>query len=147
MRTTAPRLGSRSARVPESLRSLPVSSGTGFSLFGSSGLFVLNRYQVVLAGVPVPGQTTAPVPHETTTVFFGTPNATYEVFVFLLVVFDCGADSESAVILSFLAAADARSSWRVFTGPAISFFVLRSNRYHLLAPFSFTSACWPESSE
>src|SRR3954469_1530669 len=110
MRTTAPRLGSRSARVPESLRSLPVNSGTGFSLFGSSGLFVLNRYQVVLCGVPVPGQTTASVPHDTTTVFFGTPNATYDDFVFLFVVFDAVADdSVSFVMWSFLAAVDARS--------------------------------------
>src|SRR6185436_14949572 len=81
MRTIGPRVWSKSARVPESRRSLPVSSGIGFGLFGSSGLLYLNRYQVVDVGVvATPGQATASVPHETTTVFFGVPKTTYECF-------------------------------------------------------------------
>src|SRR5215471_9689402 len=77
MSTTGPWLGSRSARVPESLRSLPVSSGGPSGLFGS----FLNMYQVRLVGVAfTPGHATASVPHETTTVFFGTPKTTYVGF-------------------------------------------------------------------
>src|SRR4029078_9942406 len=74
MSTTGPRLGSRSARVPESFRSLPVTSGGPFGLSGS----YLKRYHVLLVGVVLtPGHATASVPHEMTAVFFGTPKTTY----------------------------------------------------------------------
>src|SRR3954451_21560769 len=72
--TTGPRLGSRSARGPESFRSLPVTSGGPFGLSGS----YLKRYHVLLVGVAfTPGHATAPVPQEMTAVFLGTPKTTY----------------------------------------------------------------------
>src|SRR3954449_2349235 len=77
--TTGPRLGSRSARVPESFRSLPVTSGGPLGLSGS----YLKRYHVLPVGVVLtPGHATASVPHEMTAVFFGTPNTTYDGFAF-----------------------------------------------------------------
>ncbi len=58
---------SKSWRVPESFRSFPVISGT------SGGVYRI-RYQEVAVGFvwPTPGQTTAPAPQRTTTVFGGT---------------------------------------------------------------------------
>src|SRR5262245_10258954 len=98
MRTIGPRVGSKSARVPESCRSLTVTAGLGVLLvrvsglfwLGSSGLLYLNRYQVVDVGVvATPGQATASVPQETTTVFFGVPKTTYECLAGVFV--DLGA--------------------------------------------------------
>ena len=56
--------------MPESFRSLPVTSGGPFGLSGS----YLKRYHVRPVGVVLtPGHATASVPHEMTAVFFGTP--------------------------------------------------------------------------
>ena len=136
MSTTGPRLGSRSARVPESLRSAPVSSGIGFALFSGS---YLKRYHVVPVGAPfTPGQTTASVPHEIATVPFGTPKTTYLGF---------DPASDFSVIPSRFARLLSSMPARVAAGPAMTFFVALSKRYHPLAPFCLTSACWPERSE
>src|SRR5215218_783350 len=153
--TTGPRLGSRSARVPESFRSLPVTSGGPFGLSGS----YLKRYHVLLVGVALtPGHTTASVPQEMTAVFFGTPKTTYDGFFFALAFafafafafggaawsereLDGEPCSERCVIWSFFAAFGANSASRVVAGPAITFFDVLSRRYHSPAPFCLTSAC------
>ena len=122
--------------MPESFRSAPESSGTGFSAFSGSNL---NRYQVVPVGGPLPpGQMTASVPHEMTTVCLGTPKTTY---------FGLAPATELAVTESLFAGFVLKRASRDVAGPAISFFVFLSKRYHSPAPFSLTSDCCPASSE
>jgi len=136
MRTSGCPFVSRSARVPESFKSAPVSSGMVFLLY-------LKRYHVVLAGgdALTPGQTTAVEPHEMTTVSFGVPKTTYVSFFF-----GVAAATERALMPRFFAGFVLKSASRDAAGPAISFFVVLSKMYHSLAPFSLTSDCWPASS-
>jgi hypothetical protein len=76
---------------------------------------------------PTPGQTTAPAPQLTTTVFGGTPNVFQP-----LGSFPSAAASLTASLSSSLS--------RSVTGPATSF-LFSSNRYQFVSVPSLTSAC------
>src|SRR5437764_5969990 len=108
---------SRSARVPESFRSAPVSSGTGrVALSGSN----LNRYQVVVVGGEAftPGQTTALDPHDVTTVCFGTPKMTYDGLAGCFFFFaGLDAETERALMPSRFAGFVSKSASRDTEGP------------------------------
>src|SRR5207245_1522045 len=143
--TTGPCVGSMSARVPESFRSLPVISGIGL---GASAAVCLNRYHDVFVGFNVfwPGQTTSPLPHDATIVPFGTPKILYtgvfDPLVGLPPVGDLGGFAplpllppapRIAATPYFFALRVVNSESFVGAGPTKTFLSL--NRYHWLAPF------------
>ena len=125
---------SKSWRVPESFRSAPVISGTdcGPSASGRCRSGSGSTSSSSGSRVLTPGQTTSPTPHESTTVFGGTPKI-FQPFGSL----PFSPASSTAFVSSSLAFS--------VVGPARSFFA-PSKRYQASDFPFFTSDCWPASS-